>query len=261
MKIISTNKILISLVLFVFNNPVFGQKSKLVPCQKGWTYCFCDSTGKVVLNGKWEYVSKFNNGFAFVRNKKRLGYIDSTGKYESNCHFSEMGRFHNGYAWGSNKTGEIDIINKKCEIKFSKTHTWGEHGAAFFDSLIVIYALNDMNECGNTEDSYGAIDYNFNIVIPFNYEGMIKSSSDRYYFVSKSALKKDEGNCPTLWGIYDIVERKETVPCSYSEKLVTENGVGTYTFGDDFLKELEKLKLSVPLKDEISDQINGIFNW
>jgi hypothetical protein len=268
MKIIFKIKILISLLLFVFNNPVFGQKNKLVPCQKGWdNYCFCDSAGKVVFKGQWEYVSNFNHGFAFVRNKKRSGYIDSTGKYESNCHFSEMGRFYNGYTWASNKVGEIDIINKKCEVKFSMTHTWGEHGAAFFDSIIIIYALNEMNECGNTDNSYGAVDYNFNIVIPFSYVQMLKSSSDRYYFVSKSAVKMGEGDCPTLWGIYDIIDRKEIVPCVYKGSLGgqfnSEMTESTYSLESEegFFKEMDKLKISLPLKDEISNQINGMFNW
>jgi hypothetical protein len=260
-------RIIIPLLLLIFNLHLFGQSNKLVPCQKGEYRCFCDSADNVVFNGKWRHVSRFNHGYAHVVRKKKYAYIDSTGKYESNCSFSEIGRFHNGYTWASKRIGEINIINRECKIKFSKKHTWGEHGAAFFDNIIVVYALNVPNECGNSDNSYGAIDYNFKIVIPFDYEYMLNSSSDRYYFVSKSTLKASEGDCPTLWGVYDIIDRKEIVPCLYKGTLGgqfnSDLSESSYSFKceEGFFKEIDKLKISLPPTDEISDQINGLFKW
>ena len=264
----NSKKIIIPLFFLFSYLQLIGQGNNLVPCKKGKYYCFCDSSDNVVLRGRWEYVSKFRNGYALVRTKKLSGYIDSTGKYESKCSFPEMGRFHNGLTWASDKLGEINIIDRECNIRFSRKHNWGEHGAAFFDDVIVVYALDSTdNECGDTDCSYGAIDYNFRIVIPFNYENMLKSSSDRYYFVSKVASKKVDGNCPMLWGIYDIVGKQECVPCTYKGSLGGqinyEQDRSSYLFKCErgFFNEMEKLKISLPETDEISDQINGLFPW
>ncbi|MBI4947129.1 MAG: WG repeat-containing protein [Bacteroidetes bacterium] len=222
----------------------------------------CNLNGKVIHcertymppSNQWEYIGPFEHGYARVYNKTRYAYIDSTGKCESDCPFEDMGKFRYGYTWACNKN-KLSIINSKCEVKFTVKHIRGERSAAFFDSIIVIYAMkkNDRN--------FGAVDYNFNIIIPHEYSGIHKSSSERYYFVARASNQKQTDEYVEHWGIYDMIARKEIVPCSYPDKLVWKDGVGTYTFGDDFLKEVEKLKLSVPVRDEISDRINEKYDW
>lgn len=258
--------IYIKTTLFIFlqfflNIYLLAQKSNLIPCQKGEYYCFCDSAERVVLNGKWAYVREFDRGLAFAQNKKHYGYIDSSGKWESNCSYIQIGRFYKGYAWATKKYEELLIIDKNCEVKFSKKHTNGECGAAFFDSIIVLYALNEMGEGGD----YGAIDYNFKIVIPFNYYNMLKSSSDRYYLVSREDPKESESRWSSIWGIYDIVARKEIVPCFYKGALggavdyEQKKSIYGLRVEEGFLREMEKLNISLPESDEISEQINGIY--
>jgi len=190
----------------------------------------------------WEYISPFEDGYAEVWYKTQSRFIDSTGKYESDCPFENIGRFRNGYAWACNKN-EYLIINSKCEVKFSIKNCNGERSAAFFDSIIVIYV----------DGNYGAVNYNFNIIIPHEYSRIHKSSSERYYLIGREL--KPKNSCIILWGVYDIVAQMEIVPCSYPEKLVLEKGIGTYAFGDDFLKEVENLKLSIPAKDEIHEKL------
>src|ERR1035437_6340283 len=235
----------------------------------------CNLNGKVIHcertymppSNQWEYIGHFDHGYARVWNETRGAYIDSTGKCESDCPFKDIGRFHNGYTWSSNDDGEINIINKKCEIKFSRKYNMSEHGVAFFDSIIVIYGLNDSNNDGNMDGSFGAIDYNFKIVIPFIYANILNSSSNRYYFVSKCYLKNDEGECQSGYGIYDVVDKKEIVPCRFKGSVSGQGNsdgtgfINTFEFEDAFFKEMEKLKITLPDTDEISDQINGVFKW
>jgi hypothetical protein len=311
---ISMNKIIISLLFFLLNIHLFGQKNKLAPLQsesslpsqddkrKALDYIilnehredtiWCEVTerdnykiyyttrdndkwGKDFrdisvchyrMNGKvmhyerpnfltsepWEYISDFTYGYAYIYNKTRATFIDSTGKCASDCPFEFTGIYHYGYTWAYNKNNLL-IINSKCEVKYTVKNVIGEMGAVFFDSIIVIYAMK------KDEMNFSTIDYNFSIIIPHKYSSIHKSSSERYYLVGRPHKIDNFG--PTLWGVYDIIARKEIVPCSYSEKLVTENGIGTYTFGDDFLKVVENLKLSVPPNDEISERLNGRYGW
>lgn len=286
------NKIIISLLLFLLNIHLFGQKNKLkldyiilnedrkdtvwcevtkiennqihftTPNKDEWGKEFQDiavcnyrMNGKVIhyerpnylTSEPWEYVSPFEHGYAEVWIKTRSRYIDSTGKYESDCPFENIGKFRNGYAWAY-KEHNLSIINSKCEIKYTVENVFGEMSAAFFDSIIVIYGMKEHKM------NFGVVDYNFNVIIPHKYSRIHKSSSERYYLVGRPCSDNYEFD-PELWGIYDIVAKKEIVSCSYPEKIINENGVGTYIFGDDFLKEVEKLKISIPIRDEIQEKL------
>lgn len=241
----------VSFLLFISG---FSQTSNLFPCKKEGYACFCDSSGKVVLNGKWRHVGKFKDGYAHVAGETRRGYIDTTGKYESNCHYEDISKFYKGYAWAADKR-RIYIINSKCEVQFSKK-VRGERSVAFFDSIMVVYT-------SGRRLNYGALDYNFKVVIPFIYSGILKSSSERYYFVATPTprLADEESG----WGVYDIITRQEVVPCIYKGGLsgqIDYDGAGTYRLDIDqgLLNEMKKYDITLPISDEISNRINGIYN-
>src|SRR6185369_9040735 len=93
----------ISFLFLVFCIPGIGQTGNLVPCRKGDYWSFCDSTGKVIVDGKWiTVVEQFKHGYARAHTETRWGYIDSTEKWESDCPFEDVGKFHYGYAWAHN---------------------------------------------------------------------------------------------------------------------------------------------------------------
>jgi hypothetical protein len=92
---------------------------------------------------------------------------------------------------------------------------------------------------------------------------MLKSNSERYYFVSKPCKDDDY---KSLWGIYDIVKHTEVVPCMYVGSLGGQFGTNakesTYSLNVDkeLFKEMEKYNITLPPIDEISNRINEIYN-
>ena len=77
-----------------------------------WGYI--DTTGKFVIEPKFQYAGSFRNGMARVEtNDKKWGYIDMTGKYLQ-LYNDYVGEFQNGFATfhKNEKVGVIDTTGK-----------------------------------------------------------------------------------------------------------------------------------------------------
>ena len=112
---------------------------------------FIDSTGKVVIEPKYDNVTSFSEGLARVKIDEKYGFIDSSGKIIIEPQFENVNSFSDGLAtftigdkWGFiNRTGNISI-----EPKF-------DHATSFSEGLASV----------KIDKKYGFIDTNGNLIL------------------------------------------------------------------------------------------------
>ena len=150
-----------------------------------------DKTGREVVSCKYDNVSSFSEGLAWVRLNGKYGFIDKAGREVIPCKYDYAESFSEGLAWvGCNdKYGFIDKAGREvlpCEY---------DDARPFSEGLAVV-VLNG---------KWGFVDKAGREVVPFKYDGASHFSE---------GLARVELN-----GKYGFVDKAgcEVIPCEYDD--------------------------------------------
>ena len=137
--------------------------------RKDGTYFFLNSDG-VVTNLEYDYIDKFSEGLAAVRDKSgKWGYIDEAGKEVIPCMYAGANKFSCGYAAVQDPTtrkwGYIDKYNRPiCGFKYYTAYDFSE-------GIGIVY----------NGKYYGAIDAGGIEIIPLGYNFLGSFENGRAY--------------------------------------------------------------------------------
>jgi len=100
----------------------------LIPFRKGNLFGFLDSQGEVVVDARFQAVSRFSEGLACVREKELFGYIDETGKLVIPPRFQFAANFSEGLAGVPMGQDGWGFMNAKGETVIEPRFNWIDGG-------------------------------------------------------------------------------------------------------------------------------------
>ncbi len=176
---------------------------------------FIDKTGKMVISQEWSWAEPFFEDLAAVKNKDgKYGFIDKSGKLVIGCTYQEVQNFSEGFAVVSlpaNKDGFFDktFIDK---TGYQATQKHFNEALDFKEGMAAVAKIEDFGG-DNEMYSFGFVDKNFNLVIPFQNN---KTTAGAYY---KRYFTFYEGLCPTPKG---FINKKGKLVISFGPNSASE---------------------------------------
>lgn len=191
---------------------------------------FVDKTGKMVIPQEWSWAEPFFEDLAAVKNKEnKYGFIDKSGKLVVDCTYQNVQNFSEGFAVVSlpaNKDGFSDktFIDK---TGYQATRKHFNEALDFNEGMAAVANIEDFGG-DNEMYSFGFVDKNFNLVIPFQNN---KTTAGAYY---NRYFTFSEGLCATPKGFIDKKGKLviSFVQSSVSEIMPFENGRALVTLFD-----------------------------
>jgi len=208
-KIIIVGIFLLSLTE-VYAQPIFSFKD-----EKG-KFGFKDASGKILVQPKYDYASKYENGLVYVNIGKKYGYVNRNGVEVIPVIYDQVGyREKNiGLVWVyiNSKYGYVDTTNKEViPIKYSWLDSEFKNGVAkasidqkyglinrageeivpiIYDRIDLIWYYSDLKSIIVEKDSkYGMIDINNKILLEIKYDWINYESEVNWAIVSMNNKK------------------------------------------------------------------------
>jgi hypothetical protein len=197
-------KNLIITYILLYTNVLFAQNMVIespIPYRKGDKWGYCNQAKELIIPPKFEEVSLFNQDsavfdskvfwYASVKLNGKYGAINEKGDFFIPAQYAFPISFRQGFCWMINYESEdknVDkllIINYKNQKIFSSKKNPGMI-RDFNDGLLGISLISDNSNVG----LLGFIDYQGNVVIPFQYEGN-SPVSDFVFQYGRAALIKN----------------------------------------------------------------------
>lgn len=144
-----------------------------LPFIRNEKYGFMNTAGQVMIPGKYDFASFFQEGLAVVVNKEKYGFVNKQGRLQIFCQFESASDFNNGLAIVE-MNGKMGMIDRNGRYLFD----------CIYDDLGVysegvVYA--------SVNDKYGYYNLEGEQVIPHQYD-------DAYDFHDGVAKVESEGN-------------------------------------------------------------------
>jgi hypothetical protein len=108
---------------------------------------FIDSTGKVVVDFKYERVGYFSEGLAMVQKEGRYGFVDKTGKEVIPLIYEDAARFSEGLA-PVKVNGKNGFINKNGEMVIEPQFERACFVSVFSEGLAAVYTTYEDGPAG-----------------------------------------------------------------------------------------------------------------
>ena len=173
------------IIVFLFALESAWSQESLIPFRCGKLWGYRDQQGKIVIDAQYEAASFFSEGFAAVRNNRKIAYINTAGNPITAFEFDLARPFKNGFAvagYGDpNKksTMRYVIINKKGKIITDKRYT------DINDYAEGVFALKDENIYYLMDTTGQRIcERNFNYVFEFKEGLAMVSYQGKYGFIN-----------------------------------------------------------------------------
>jgi hypothetical protein len=176
----------------------YGFESDRAVVRKNNKCGIIDTNGKLVLEPKYDYISSFSEGYAFVFNgtvdkwgspdNGKYGFIDTTGKLISDMQWDGADSFHEGFASviKNGKTGCIDTAGKiAVKPQYDYVGEFVNGRALVFNGKLTDYGSPD-------DGQYGFIDTEGKIISKMQWEAASPFQEDL-------AVVKADGK----WGFID----------------------------------------------------------
>ena len=189
-----------TLVIEEIDEPIeiesYSEQPKVVPCLHKKLIGFASlQTGKVVISGKYDDVSKFSEGLAAVREccdtEHKWGYVDYEGIEVIPCQFQNGRLFSEGLA-AVCKEGKWGYIDKSGKVVIDYTY---DDAYSFSEGLAHVNIGGD------------------NYYIDKNGKKVIKLQYDKFGFFADGMASVCRGD---KWGYIDK-SGKEVIPCIFDE--------------------------------------------
>lgn len=222
----------LTLFILTISLPAEARLPDLIPYRKGNLWGYSDSTKKMIIEPKYDYVSFFENGLAVVSEKSKYGIIDQTGKIVLELKYnllvqtksSQYYVFDNGmlmqglinlkgdtvippvYEWiiplDSNYyrcmyQKEMSLIDKRGKLLGQFFDSDWEFGASYIAEAAAFIVYN--------KRKFGVIDTNGTLRIPLAYKSLswldcgefeaFKRSKVQYYSKEFKLLPEDHEKC------------------------------------------------------------------
>ncbi len=109
-KIASITALLLICLSLGCNKNIFTDSKtvELYPVLKDGKWGYMNKKGRVVIRPEWDYVGRYSEGLAGVREGDKWGFIDVSGMVVIKPRFEGVGEFSEGLApvgWGHGKMG------------------------------------------------------------------------------------------------------------------------------------------------------------
>lgn len=245
----------------------------LVPLQEEYdesnvNWGFIDKSGTVVIEGNYDEVNNFSDGFAAYRQKAFWGYIDKRGQIVIDAQYYNAYNFANGIAKVSNFDRNYGIINRSGEVIIPLKY---QDISQFSEGLCAV----------KKKSKWGYIDNENQNIIPIIYDAAkgfhdgiaIVKKEDVYFLIDQKGIKKS-GNFDKISllnnGTYKIkvakkyglinANGKSIIKPIYKSISQIDDKTMAVNLGEDyFLRTLTDEKIEVPKNTGI--QYLGADRW
>lgn len=193
MKNIFCCMIFMLLTLTGCNDRVSDFSEGLAVYEHNGKFGYVDSTGRVTIEAQYDLAKDFSNGMGYVSKNGKWGYVDRTGKVIIPIKYDYI----YGYVWDFGKTWAVVEQNGKRGFINRAGYTSGQ-----IDYDEVPCGINNFKK-GDYElvrkgDKYGAINYNYVLIIPCHYDEIGEYSEEfcavkvfgRWGYVDKTGMVK-----------------------------------------------------------------------
>jgi hypothetical protein len=174
---------------------------------------FVDSTGKEVVPLIYKDATGFSEGWAYVLDKDKRGYIDKKGEFVLGLQNLVGYPFKEGIAAVSNKNFQVGYINKKAEFLIEPKY---DEPAEISEGLIRV----------NKDGYFGFVSPKGDTVIQLHYQDARDFSEGRAF------VGLVHNYLMSVWGLIDL---KDSMLVNYKFKIVRDFSEGLAAVSEDKL--------------------------
>ncbi|MFB6456252.1 WG repeat-containing protein [Chitinophaga sp. Hz27] len=134
---------------------------------------YIDPSGKMIISAAYDRAEAFHNGMALVYKGTQAQYINKQGKLVFTSSYAKVDRFKNGYAQITTTTQMMGVIDS---IGHLVVDTIYNHLLYYNKNLIFLHKAYE-----NHRDSFGAINLNGKMVLPFSRFQLLEIAEKGYF--------------------------------------------------------------------------------